>query len=457
MPMETVQLAKPGISIARSIPLYYQFVQAGQTADLFHSFAPVGNELICAFRRHKIVDFAQWGSGDDFYESRIMLQRFDVSTGSPLSEPEEVMAAGEDPRCISIGGRAFLFSANPYRGNFNYVLYDVQARKCLNIEVKNRKGFKYGKNWQPFVAGGKLYAVHGFSPFRILEIDVETGGAEVVFERNVGLDVVSPHDGYTHFRGGCSALAIEDRIVGFGHMTLDSGRHTMFQWTFSPSNQQVALSFDLDIRPLTDSGLKIIDPTCFFQFQKKYYLGVSCSNRDWFYGQTFVSLLLELQMEQDNLQADETLVSFLSNPKPVPEMPSRVPAAARFFRAAELQIGQGIVGRNFEVRSRAGKEESGHVVYGPYIHLERGMYQVRLQYSAAGPMSQEIGEMDACSNAAANILARRPLFGTTGKLSIATLEFNIPDSAKGQGFEVRVASRGVADMRLTDVLISRHS
>jgi hypothetical protein len=151
--------------ISRSIPLYYQLVQAGETADLFHSFAPVGDELICAFRRHRIVDYAEWGSGENYYESRIMTQRFDISTGTPLSAPEEAMAMGEDPRCVSVQGRPFILGANPIGGNFNYVLFDVHARKSLNIEVTNRADFKYGKNWQPFVAGEKLYGCTGFRRF----------------------------------------------------------------------------------------------------------------------------------------------------------------------------------------------------------------------------------------------------------------------------------------------------
>jgi hypothetical protein len=441
--------------ISRSIPTYCQFVRTGETADLFHSFAPVGNELICAFRRHKIVDFAEWGTAENFYESRIMLQRFDISAGTPISEPEEAMAMGEDPRCVSVQGRPFILSANPCGGKFNYVLFDVQAQKCLNIEVTNRTGFKYGKNWQPFVFGEKLYAVHGFSPFRILQIDVETGQAKIVFERFVGLDVVSPHDGYTHFRGGCSALVLHDKVVGFGHLTIDSGRHSMFQWTFCPSSGQVNLSFDLDISPLTDWGLKIIDPTCFFRFQEKYYLGVSCSNRDWFYGQIFVSLLLEVQLNGNSLDGQGALASVLSNVLPGQEKPSPDNRTVYFFRAAELTIGQGIRSRNFEVVSRVGKDDPGHVLYGPYIRLNSGKYQVRLQYAGAAPGSQEIGEIDACGNSGSTVFAKRKLFGTNCKLSIATLDFEIPTDAQGAGFEVRVGSRSVADMRLADVSISR--
>jgi hypothetical protein len=441
--------------IARTIPIYYKFVRTGETADLFHSFAPDGNELICAFRRHRIVDFSEWGTGENFYESRTMVQRFDVTDGTPISEPEEAMAMGEDPRCVSIEGRPFILSANPCGGKFNYVLFDIQNKRALNVEVTNRANFKYGKNWQPFVVEGKLYAVHGFSPFRILRIDVETGQAEVVFEKDVGLDVVSPHDGFTQFRGGCSAVVVRDHVVGFGHLTMDSGRHSAFQWVFSPSNGQVSLSFDLDIRPLADLGLKIIDPTCFFAFQEKLYLGVSCSNRDWFYGQTFVSLLLEVQTEGNSLRTNGTLASALNRALPLQENRGLSNPTVHFYRAAELQIGNGIRSQNFEVVSRAGKDDAGHIIYGPYLDLSSGSYQLRLQYASAAPSSQEVGEMDACGSSGSNVLGKKQLFGTDGKLFMSTVDFRIPEDRQGLGFEARVGSKGIADMRLTDISISR--
>ncbi len=439
--------------IARAIPIYSKFVRTDETADLFHSFAPSGSELICAFRRHKIVDFAEWGVGQDFYQSQIMLQSFDISTGTPNSEPKEAMATGEDPRCVSVGGRTFILSANPFGGYFNYVLFDVERKKCLNIDVTNRANFNYGKNWQPFAIDEKLYAVHGFSPFRILQIDVDTGKAAVVLERNAGLDGVSPHDNFTHFRGGCSALVLNDQIVGFGHLTIDSGRHSLFQWAFSPSTGQVSLSFNLDIKPLTNLGLRIVDPTCFFDFQGKFYLGVSCSNRDWFYGQTFVSLLLELS--ETNIPPGVSLASVLENATDSQEDLGLAHPTAYFFRAAELQIGNGIRSRNFEVVSRVGKDDPGHVIYGPYINLTSGTYQLRLQYAATSSSSDEVGEMDVCTCSAKNVLAKKQLFGTNGKLFNSTLDFKIANGAQGMRFETRVASNGVADLRLTDISIIR--
>jgi hypothetical protein len=271
----------------------------------------------------------------------------------------------------------------------------------------------------------------------------------------VGLDVVSPHDGFTQFRGGCSAAILKDRVVGFGHLTLDSGRHSPFQWVFSPSNGQVSLSFDLDTRPLADLGMKVIDPTCFFAFQEKLYLGVNCSNRDWFYGQTFLSLLLELQTEGNSLRTIGSLASAIKCEIPVQESIGPGNQTVHFYRAAELQVGNGIRSHNFEVVSRAGKDGAGHIIYGPYINLKTGIYQLRLQYACAAASSLEVGEMDACGSSGSNIFAKKQLFGTNGKLFISTIDFRISEDRQGLQFEARVGSKGVADMRLTDISISR--
>src|SRR5262249_40449251 len=164
------------------------------------------------------------------------------------------------------------------------------------------------------------------------------------------------------------------------HLTLDSGRHGLFRWTFSPGTGRISLSFDLNLKPITDFGLRIIDPTCFFSFRDRLYLGVSCSNRDWFYGQTFVSFLLEVDgQEIDRPLEFGTLTNILREPlSDLGECTASAPPSVHFYRAAELFLRNGIRGQNFEVESRAGKEEPGHVLYGPYVNLSSGIYQVRL-------------------------------------------------------------------------------
>src|SRR6266480_612276 len=388
--------------VSRVIPLYSKFVRVGETADLFHSFAVSGNELVCAFRRHKISNTETSSEWVHSYQSQILLQNFDLSAGTFVSEPEEIMDVGEDPRCIAIRGRPYILSSNPPGLSCNYILFDITARKRINI-MTDADRFRYGKNWQPFVFDDKLYAIHGFSPFRILRIDIETGRGDIVFEKDMGLNAVASHDRYTCFRGGCTALVLNDEIVGFGHLTVDPGRHAVFQWTFSPVRQQISISCDLDVKILTAQAFNVIDPTCFFSLHDKYYLGVSCSNRDWFYGQTYASFLLELKPDP---YRPKSLAFLLKNGNSGIQPDSGSASRSTYFaRASELRITNGSISRNFEVLSRAGREDRGHVVCGPCINLPPGKYLSRVQYAGNGSNSQEIGSYIVYRNADQEMLA----------------------------------------------------
>jgi hypothetical protein len=298
-----------------------------------------------------------------------------------------------------------------------------------------------------------LYAIHGFSPFRILRIDAETGKSNIVFEKDMGLNAVAAHDRFTCFRGGCSALVLADEVVGFGHLTTDAGHHSIFQWNFSPARQQINISCDLDVRFLTAQGFNIVDPTCFFASRGKYYLGVSCSNRDWFFGQTYASFLLELEPNQHK---PKSLACLLKNGgSNMRAVSGSVPRSTYFARAAELRIENGSIGRNFEVLSRVGKDDPGHVMYGPCINLPPGKYVSRLQYASDGCNLQDIGSYSVYRELDQTVLAGQSLRGTENELTIAEVKFEINGNEIGKGIESRVDSQGVANLRITDLSIVR--
>jgi hypothetical protein len=441
--------------ISRIIPLYRQFARIGETADVFQSLAVCGDEVICAIRRHRIQDVYNRARPSNPYESRILLRRFDIPSGTFVSEAEAIMPVGEDPRCIVLRGRPYVLTPNSPGEHFNYVLFDVNARRHINVEVCGSGDFVYGKNWQPFVFDDELYAVHSFAPFRILHLDAQTGKAAVVFEKEAGMEAAAPHDRYSHFRGGGSALVVGDEIVGFGHFTIDSGRHLPFRWTFSPARQQFSLFHDVDLRFLGQQGYRIVDPTSFFSFRGKLYLGLSCSNRDWFYGQTFASFLLELESDTHHSLA---LVLNHNPPGPAASAEPAVPCrTAYFFRAAELPVMNGSMTRNFEVYSIAGQDQAGYVVHGPYIRLPLGKYRARVQYASPGWNWQEVGYIDVCVNSVptATILAKAYLRGSEGALMFAEVDFEVPSDDQGPGIETRVYAAGIADLRITDVTIDR--
>ena len=440
--------------VNRVLPVYSQFVRAGECADVFHSFAACGNECYCVIRRHRIRDLHNPLKPAADYESRILYQKFDISTGTMIGDAVEILSVGEDARAIALSGKPYVLTSNSPGCNFNYVLLDVNARRRVNLQFASSCRLEYGKNWQPFVFDNRLFAVHSFSPFRILEIDAETGHTKIVLERDTGLNTVSPHDRYTHFRGGSSAIVLNGDLLGFAHLTLDSGRHLPFRWAFSPSTFQVSLTFDVDVSFLAAQGLHVIDPTSFFEFRQKLYLGLSCSNRDWFYGQEFRSVLLEIEAEAPvtpSPRLPDLLQGGAFRPAEI-ESPS-----VHFFRAAELSVMNGRIGKNFEVHWTRGKDDPGFIVHGPYVDLEQGKYRPRLQYSSAAFNWQEVGYWDVCSNSAngQTVIAKQFLRGTEGQLAVVELPLQILSSEKGRGIETRVVSSGISSIRLTDIAIAR--
>jgi hypothetical protein len=445
-------------AISRVIPLYRQFVRAGEMADVFHSLAVCDDEVVCVIRRHKILDLPKWFKSPDFYKSRIMLRKFDIASGAFVSDAVEIMPVGEDPRCIAVGTQPYVLMPNSPTEKLNYVLFDIKARKRLNLEFAEGAGLKYGKNWQPFVFGNQLYAVHSFSPFRIIRIDTQTGECQAVFEQNVGMDTIAPHDRFTHFRGGGTALAIGQKLIGFAHFTIDGGRHMLFRWTYCPAKRQLTVCYDVDVSFLAAEGFNIVDPTSFFVFNRKYYLGVSCSNRDWFYGQTHASFLLELDVCGPSPAADPLtglLQGKLAN-RAATENPA-FPKTIHFFRAAEMYLVNGTMDRKMEVHWRKGKDDAGFVIHGPYIDLPPGKYRSRVQYASPADIWHEIGYVDVCGNPAAGqtILAEKRLPGTRNELEFVELDFEVVAPEQGHMLETRVVSTGSADIRLTDVAITR--
>ncbi len=209
----------------------------------------------------------------------------------------------------------------------------------------------------------------------------------------------------------------------------------------------------IDVKILTAQAFNVIDPTCFFSLHDKYYLGVSCSNRDWFYGQTYASFLLELKPDP---YRPKSLAFLLKNGNSGIQPDSGSASRSTYFaRASELRITNGSISRNFEVLSRAGREDRGHVVCGPCINLPPGKYLSRVQYAGNGSNSQEIGSYIVYRNADQAILAEWPLRGTENMLAIAELEFEITSKEHGRGIESRVDSRGIVDLRVTDLAIVR--
>ena len=434
--------------IIRRTQVYAQLVQIGEAADMFHSFAVCRGEVLCAFRRHVLVDMY---GGADFaahYDSEIWMRRFDLAAGNWANAPAwRCQAAGEDPRLVVVRDRPYMLSAVPPGQDANYILYDVDADVARNVEVTGWTRPQYGKNWQPFVHNGELYAVHGFQPFRVLHIDVATGRAEVVFERAVGLREVTGHDHFTRYRGGGAAIVVAGVVRGWGHATVDTGRHFPFGWNFSLDTGRFSLDLAFDTPAFERLGHHIIDPTGLFAWDGRYFLGLTCSSRDWFYGQHFAGYLCEVELD-----APAAAVALVGGAALVPD--PTPPASAWYFRAAALPSDVGQAKANFERMAQAGVDPEGYLAFGPYIDLPPGDYAVLLQLASPASSDAVVGAWDVSTDYGQRILADGMVMGTEAALVMRGGAFTVAPGPP-LNIEVRVRYAAVADLRLTDLAIRR--
>lgn len=432
-------------------PVEVRRVALGEEADLFHSFAFSGGRMMCAFRRHLIRD-VRFSSDPDLYRSRIYLQEFCLRTMRLVGEPDLCLDPGEDPRLVDVDGRLFILSTAAPGSGLNYVLYDVDARRTVNIVFEGAEPFVYGKNWQPFAHAGGLFAVHGFAPFRLLRIDTETGRARLVREVDTGIAEVAPHDGYSYFRGGGSAMVLGASVVGIGHFTRDQGRHSPFWWRFDTDRGQVQFGFDFDLSALRDAGYRIFDPTSLVVAGDRAFVGLSCSNRDWFYAQSFASVLCEIDL------ADLEPVRTASRRCQLETTPATLDAGAfprrLFYRAAELQRGTGADAANFERVADPAFDALGYICFGPYQELPSGHYEVKVQYAADGVGTDVTGGLDVACSSGQRVLTQADFMGTEARLSVCHAEFDISPAEAPLVVETRCLFSGVSRLRITDISVT---
>ena len=255
------------------ITVYDQGVCVGECADLFHAFAPLGDQLYCFFRRHRIDDGKRG-------ESALWMAEW---TGRKLVRERHLLDGCEDPRVIVHQGEILVFTVCPPQAC--HVLFSYPSGRTINLVMP--EGLPMGKNWQPYSDGSRVSVLHSFVPLRWLDIDIYSGRVTVTSEQDVGLEGRAPHDGYSVWRGGSNALWVDGAIEGMGHFTAGSAMHWPFKWTYGKEFSAATLL-------LPNCRLEwcgVIDPTS--RWDNK--LAVSCSERDWFSSQRFASYIIDLE------------------------------------------------------------------------------------------------------------------------------------------------------------------
>ena len=117
-----------------------------------------------------------------------------------------------------------------------------------------------GKNWQPYLVDGELFAVHEITPLRILRIDLYSGRARNVEEHDLGFNLFAFYEKYPLFRGGATRSRRAGEIVGFRTDHLQQYRHQPFLWPMQ-SKGHLNVEFSSFFHAFNRRGYNIIDPT----------------------------------------------------------------------------------------------------------------------------------------------------------------------------------------------------
>jgi hypothetical protein len=419
-------------------------------ANAFYAFFVLGENLASVHRRFNL-DLPGLAHRPDRYSSQIILTTYSASAERVLAETERVLCTGEDPRVVSDSHRAFILcrvfdSQGTSRAPYKLFVLPDEAE----LDIVPPPMLEAGKNWQPFLRDGRLFAVHSFAPLRVVEI-AEDGQVRLIHSKATEFWLPAPHDRYTMVRGGSNAMASGNEVIGFGHLTRCRDDHRPFVWALGPS-MQMALWFPSSFLGLRTKGFGIIDPTSLFLFEGRLHLGLCCSEREWFYGQRFLNLLVELPCSdvQSLCGGVHTGLFGALEDSALTGLP-----ASRTYIATDMP-------HQVPVREADGGVETlGHagcLLHGPYEPIdEEGSYKATLTYMASPAQpGQPAGrfEVSCYRHGQVDTLGAVPLSGTEGRAVTVPLVFSTA-SRTGWLLETRVFAEEGARLNALSVRVIR--
>jgi hypothetical protein len=395
-----MQLADIASALRRpDVELLYHsdtFAIVGDYHQYFYSFCVLNGSFYSLNARFPVLPYYRMAE-PVFLDDQVFVTRY-ARAGRTL-EPIDRYAIGRggDPRVVSDGHNAYaviiLVEDNPRDGRkLGALVYDLNRRRTVPIQVEG-DGFQYGKNWQPYLLDGELFIVHELTPLRVIKVDVESGRADILHERDISFKLPCFHTPYPMFRGGSNAVARDGLLLGVGRGTSQRYRHHPFLWCYKDVGE-LDILFTEFFYAFHKCGYNIIDPTSFFFDDGDLYLGLCCSERDWAHDQLVSNFLLRVPGCGGEPRG-ERLDRFLarrgsSESNGVPnldrhlffciEMPSAAPARHEFG-------------------GRVSTGASGHLVHGPYIAIDRrGRFCAELSYLTKGEKEGPAGVFDIAAS-----------------------------------------------------------
>jgi hypothetical protein len=435
------------------------WVRGGDNAEFFFAFCFMEEQLVSlnAFYPMSNIDLHRAAGKGPFRFGPISLNRYTrTAQGFDIAERVDI-APGGDPRVVSDGKRAFAILIGDRTRGEQALLLDLLERRTTPIELAARD-LPYGKNWQPFLSGGRLFVVHELTPFRILHIDPATGRAETAREVDVSFKLPAFGQSYAMLRGGANALVQDGDILGIGHATSQRFRHHPFFWRLSESGGFEVLLTDF-FYAFQRRGYNILDPTSLFQHGTDVFLGLCCTERDWAHTQLVTNLLLRFR-GRGGIAWGRPLSDWLAE-RPLTEDRGVANLDRHMFFCSEMPSA---TASQHELGGRISTGAQGHLVHGPYVSIQaEAHFRAQLSYLTKGGGSEQAGAFDVTAGRLDDkgtltdfrILGQVVLPATRGNMREARVEFDTT-GLRGMLLETRVYVNEGVIMNAFHIRTARH-
>jgi hypothetical protein len=408
----------------------------GEQFDCFFSFVRWEGHWWSAHRRDSMFDPEEWATASEKKPSEVVVVKWRHDGDDLVVDHEHVVGFGNDPRIAMVGGRPIVLFRAAYNQEHEMLLYDISAN-VLQPVIIGDPWFKYGKNWMPFDDGGQLGAVHGFNPVRILCINLQDGRGEIVRDLPTTFTPRSAHDRFAMLRGGSNVLSHDGILFGLGHATIATYNHVPFSWVLNEKGK-MSISIQSDFDELFEAGYNIVDPTSLAEGDDgRYYVGLCCSERDWFFDQKFLNILSPISVNFESHALSVDLETYAREPKvrmhTADLLNCNIPNTTALYAARRV-------------------EAVGFPIFGPFEKIESGRYVFCFRYRSEASQVIQCGWIDAtiCLPGMPTSVGQHPIFGTEGKISTASFECDFPIQPHA-AYEVRLFSNGVSAMTVYDV------
>lgn len=406
-----------------------RFNNIGDLADCFYSFFTFQEKLYSVHRKHRLFSIEDWPQKASENFSQIILTEYQNKQIDHIVS-EQVICNGNDPRAIASKKNVFILSQGALHSNIIYNLTIFPEMKTIPIQLGN--GVKIGKNWQPFIKNETLFLIDSIAPFTINKVDINTGIVSLYKEIETDFSLKTNHDNYTIFRGGTNGVVIENSIYGWGHATTHPHSHIPFIWEYAHGT--MSSTFTNIYTTFKEQGYSIVDPTSFMEWDHEHFaLGLSCSQRDWFYSQYFMNVLLIIPK-----------TSFLKKHLPPFKLTSQ--HKELFFHATELDT---LINSKIINGGRNNNQKKGCLVCGPSKPIDLNKtWTIELHYSSKNNTLRPIGLFDIYLTINNNDLQIKKtiIYGTRGKTKIIKLKFEPKFKGNMGLIQTRVFSNLLTDV-----------